>query len=291
MDLGRVYKLIIASVFLYAVNGTIDYVVIKHLQLGTAILSIGMGLALGFAIVASASKLRFSLARKRYYAFSGASALLIAGYTALLFVAYEKYTLASIYPLIGLSALVFFAIDAVRYRRKVQPRKLTILLIGVLLVAAGVFYAESNGFSFQAGTLPFVVGISVIAGVAYYMQFYRIEKYSVGSKLALQPVFLIIIALAFQPAIAGQSLAYAALGVLGGSAFTLANFLELRAMKASMTKSISRTVVRRNLLNDLGYLDTLLVLAGSIIIDSFLPIEILGDVLIFSGIVVISRIS
>ena len=151
MDLGRVYKLIIASVFLYAVNGTIDYVVIKHLQLGTAILSIGMGLALGFAIVASASKLRFSLARKRYYAFSGASALLIAGYTALLFVAYEKYALASIYPLIGLSALVFFAIDAVRYRRKVPPRKLTILLIGVLLVAAGVFYAESNGFSFQAG--------------------------------------------------------------------------------------------------------------------------------------------
>ena len=291
MDLGRVYKLIIASVFLYAVNGTIDYVVIKHLQLGTAILSIGMGLALGFAIVASASKLRFSLARKRYYAFSGASALLIAGYTALLFVAYEKYTLASIYPLIGLSALVFFAIDAVRYRRKVQPRKLTILLIGVLLVAAGVFYAESNGFSFQAGTLPFVVGISVIAGVAYYMQFYRIEKYSVGSKLTLQPVFLIIIALAFQPAIAGQSLAYAALGVLGGSTFTLANFLELRAMKASMTKSISRTVVRRNLLNDLGYLDTLLVLAGSIIIGSFLPIEILGGVLIFSGIVVISRIS
>ncbi len=291
MDLGRVYKLIIASVFLYAVNGTIDYVVIKHLQLGTAMLSIGIGLALGFAIVASASKLRFSLARKCYYAFSGASALLIAGYTALLFVAYEKYALASIYPLIGLSALVFFAIDAVRYRRKVQPRKLTILLIGVLLVAAGVFYAESNGFSFQAGTLPFVVGISVIAGVAYYMQFYRIEKYSVGSKLALQPVFLIIIALAFQPAIAGQSLAYAALGVLGGSTFTLANFLELRAMKASMTKSISRTVVRRNLLNDLGYLDTLLVLAGSIIIGSFLPIEILGGVLIFSGIVVISRIS
>jgi len=58
MDSGRVYKLIIASVFLYAVNGTIDYVVIKHLQLGTAILSIGMGLALGFAIVASASRLR-----------------------------------------------------------------------------------------------------------------------------------------------------------------------------------------------------------------------------------------
>ena len=62
-------------------------------------------------------------------------------------------------------------------------------------------------------------------------------------------------------------------------------------MKASMTKSISRTVVRRNLLNDLGYLDTLLVLAGSLIIGSFLPIEILGGVLIFSGIVVISRIS
>ncbi len=291
MDSGRVYKLIIASVFLYAVNGTIDYVVIKHLQLGTAILSIGIGFALGFAIVASASKLRFSLARRRYYAFSGSSALLIAGYTALLFLAYERYTLASIYPLIGLSALVFFAIDAAKYRKKVPPRKLAMLLVGVLLVAVGVFYAESNGFSFQVGTLPFVVGISVIAGVAYYMQFYRIEKYSVGSKLALQPVFLIIIALAFQPAIAGQSLAYAALGVLGGSAFTLANFLELRAMKASMTKSISRTVVRRNLLNDLGYLDTLLVLAGSLIIGSFLPIEILGGVLIFSGIVVISRIS
>lgn len=71
------FALIATSVVLYAVNGTIDYLVVTNLPLGAAILSIGIGVLAGLI----ASKFIFGLwvraENASQYAFGAATALMI----------------------------------------------------------------------------------------------------------------------------------------------------------------------------------------------------------------------
>ena len=288
--MNRIIALMSASVALYAVNGTIDYIAVSKLPLGSAILSIGLGILLGFIASKFVFGLRVTGQGRIQYVFGIATALMIMAYTLPLFIAYKSHTLASIYPLIGLSALVFFAIDAIKYRRLLKPRQTAVLLAGVILIVLGIFYAESNGYAFQVDTLPFVFVITIFAGIGYYMEFYRIGKYSIGTKMLFQPILLIIAAFFFEgPVYVGNG--YFALGILGGFAFAFASVMELRAMKITKTRGKAKMVIRRNFINDFEYSDTLLVLLGSVIIRSFYPIEIIGGILIVAGIVVISRLA
>ncbi|MEM4072289.1 MAG: hypothetical protein QXL63_03050, partial [Candidatus Micrarchaeaceae archaeon] len=279
--LRKTYAFMIASTVLYAINGTIDYLVVKNMQLGLAMLSIAIGITLGIIAAGYAFKLRFRLKDAKRYYLGAFSAVMIVSYTMLLLFGYTRYTLASIYPLIGLSSLVFFLIDFARYRKSLRPRQVALLAIGVLFVVIGVFFAESKGFSFQIGTLPFVFGISIIAGAGYYTQFYKIKKYSIGSKLVLQPVIFLPIALFVTFYIGGASLNYAyfGLGLFGGFTFSFASVFELRAMKLTKTRGIGRTVITRNFINNFEYADTVLVLFGSVIIGSYYPIELVGGAL------------
>lgn len=282
--------LMVASTLLYALNGTIDYLVIKRLPLSTSIISIALGVLAGFIVAKLVFNLRVNVGNSSQYVFGAITALMITAYTLLLFVAYRSYTLASIYPLIGLSALVFFAIDAARYRRFLAPSQAAVLAAGVALIVLGIFYAESNSYRFQAGTLPFVILITLFAGVGYYMEFYRIRKYSIGTKLLFQPIFLLASGLFFAGPIFVNS-PYFALGILGGFAFSLASAMELRAMKMTKARGNARMLIKRNFINDFEYSDTLLVLLGSVIIGSFYPIELLGGILIVTGIILMGMLS
>lgn len=282
--------LMVASTLLYALNGTIDYLVIKRLPLSTSIISIALGVLAGFIVAKLVFNLRVNVGNRSQYVFGAVTALMITAYTLLLFVAYRSYTLASIYPLIGLSALVFFAIDAARYRRFLAPSQAAVLVAGVALIILGIFYAESNSYRFQAGTLPFVILITLFAGVGYYMEFYKIRKYSIGTKLLFQPIFLLASGLFFAGPIFVNS-PYFALGILGGFAFSLASAMELRAMKMTKARGNARMLIKRNFINDFEYSDTLLVLLGSVIIGSFYPIELLGGILIVTGIILMGMLS
>ena len=282
--------LMVASTLLYALNGTIDYLVIKRLPLSTSIISIALGVLAGFIVAKLVFNLRVNVGNSSQYVFGAVTALMITAYTLLLFVAYRSYTLASIYPLIGLSALVFFAIDAARYRRFLAPSQAAVLAAGVALIILGIFYAESNSYRFQAGTLPFVLLITLFAGIGYYMEFYRIRKYSIGTKLLFQPIFLLASGLFFAGPIFVNS-PYFALGILGGFAFSLASAMELRAMKMTKARGNARMLIKRNFINDFEYSDTLLVLLGSVIIGSFYPIELLGGILIVTGIILMGMLS
>ena len=193
--------LMVASTLLYALNGTIDYLVIKRLPLSTSIISIALGVLAGFIVAKLVFNLRVNVGNSSQYVFGAITALMITAYTLLLLVAYRSYTLASIYPLIGLSALVFFA---------------------------GPIFVNSP---------------------------------------------------------------YFALGILGGFAFSLASAMELRAMKMTKARGNARMLIKRNFINDFEYSDTLLVLLGSVIIGSFYPIELLGGILIVTGIILMGMLS
>ncbi|MGC8687535.1 MAG: hypothetical protein ACP5RM_02430 [Candidatus Micrarchaeia archaeon] len=287
----RVYSLMIMSTIFYTFNGVIDFMVIKALGVGLTAFFIGIGMLLGVIFSLYIFRMRLKLKKPSYYAFSAVSALFIVFYNVLLFLAYVKYTLASIYPLIGLSALIFLIIDILKYKSKLSGALIVVMILAVVLIVFGVFFAESSGFSFHTSTLPFVLGISVFAGVGYYMEFYKIKKYSVGSKILLQPLFLVIIAIFLVnhiPIVSKVNYLFIALGIIGGMLFILASTFELRAMKISNTASVRKTVINRNLINDFEYADTLLVLLGSVLIGSFTYEQIFGGVLIVAGIVLLS---
>lgn len=285
-----VFALMAIGVVLYAISGTVDYLVVTRLPLSAAIISISIGILIGFIAVKFVFRLKVKAESKGQYAFGALTALMIIAYTIPLFIAYKSYTLASIYPLVGLSAIVFFVIDVVKYRRFLALKQTAILLAGVLLIVVGIFYAESNGYQFQIGTLPFVFLITVFGGIGYYMEFYKLKKYSIGTKMLFQPIFLIMAALFIGGPIYIGSL-YFVIGVLGGITFSFASVMELHAMEMTKTRGTANILIKRNFINDFEYSDTLLVLLGSIIIGSFYPIEIFGGILMLAGIIVISSLS
>ena len=278
------YIALISSVILYSINGTLDYIVISKIGLGGAVLSISLGMLLGVVFLIPVFKYHLRPKKASYLLFSSSTAFFMVVYNLLLFIAYLRYNLASIYPLIGLSALVFFVIDAIKYKRKLPMQLVKRMGFAVFLVALGVFFAESTNFSFRLGTLPFVIGISLFAGIGYYMNLYKIRKYSIGAKVAFRPVFMLLFALMFFKSTTPINNPYFILGVLGGFMLVLAVFLELKAMKINNTLSIKETVITRNFINDFGYLDTVFVLIGSIIIRSFTYEEVFGGLLIFVGV-------
>ena len=287
---AETYIALISSVLAYSIDGILAYLAVSKIGLGNAVLSIGLGMLLCAAFLIPVFKYRMRPKKASYLLFSSSSAFFIMSSELFLFMGYLKYNLASMYPLVGLSALVVFVIDVIKYKRKLPMQLIIRLSFAVALVVFGVFFAESAKFSFRLGALPFILGISIFAGIGYYMGFYKIRKYSIGTKVVFQPIFMLLFALLLFKGNVPINNLYFLLGVLGGFLFMLAIFLELEAMKINNTLSIEKTVVTRNFINDFGYLDTVLVLIGSIIIGSFTNEEIFGGLLIVAGVTYIEHI-
>ena len=95
-----VFALMAIGVVLYAISGTVDYLVVTRLPLSAAIISISIGILIGFIAVKFVFRLKVKAESKGQYAFGALTALMIIAYTIPLFIAYKSYTLASIYPLV-----------------------------------------------------------------------------------------------------------------------------------------------------------------------------------------------
>ncbi|MGC9156627.1 MAG: hypothetical protein ACP5GD_00310 [Candidatus Micrarchaeia archaeon] len=107
-----------------------------------------------------------------------------------------------------------------------------------------------------------------------------------------EPVFLLLFGLLFSPsfAFADISVVYLLLGLLSGIVFVGGSVLELAAVSFLRTEDTEQAVVKRNFINDFEYADVLIVLAGSILLGSYYPIEVFGGILIVSGLLIIDLI-
>lgn len=136
--------------------------------------------------------------------------------------------------------------------------------------------------------------IILSAGFGYYLVFYNIRKYSVGSKIsaiALSSFIPSIFLLLTEPYSEIVEIAhplYSMLVVLSGFLYVAAVAIELRAVKINESIKLYMSVISKNFINNFTYLDTVLVLLFSVAIGSFLPVEIIGGLLIVLGVVVIT---
>jgi drug/metabolite transporter (DMT)-like permease len=292
---GKTLALLVASTFVYALNGTFEYILIRSFNLYLFFFIWSLGSMLSLPIIIRAMKMRndlFSNLRRHLPSIVGGVLLVV--FNLSLFMAFKIYYLAGVYPLIATSSLIFFGIDVARYKRRLSKREIGIVTLGIMLVIIGVYLAESNGsLSFDFATLPFVIVIMLFAGFGYYLVCYNMRKYSVGSKISsisISSFVASLFILFFAPAGAfAKTSPVLALGVLAAGAFyIIAVALELRAVEINENRKLYKSVVLKNFINNFTYLDTVLVLLFSVAIGSFSSIEIAGGLLIVVGVLVIA---
>ncbi len=292
---GKTLALLIASTFVYALNGTFEYLLIRSFSIYLFFFLWSLGSILSVPIIIRAMRMRNDLLSDiRKHLPSIVGGVLLVVFNLSLFMAFKSYYLAGIYPLIATSSLVFFGIDVAKYKRRLSKSEVSIVTLGILLVIIGVYFAESSGsFAFDFAALPFIIVIMLFAGFGYYLVFYNIRKYSVGSKISSISIssfaasFFILL---FAPANAFAGIKpVLALGVLAAGAFYVAAVaLELKAVKINESRKLYKSVVSKNFINNFTYLDTVLVLIFSVAIGSFSISEIVGGLLIVFGVVVIA---
>ncbi|MGC8537802.1 MAG: hypothetical protein ACP5MZ_02340 [Candidatus Micrarchaeia archaeon] len=250
-----------------------------------------IGMLFGVFAMAIPLKMRFGWNRKRY-AFALASGLIITIYLYALFFSYKYYKLAGIYPLLSISVLVFFGFDVILYKRHIPRKMVYFILAGTLLVALGSFIAGSTGFSFNIALLPFIAIFAIGGGAVDYLYFYKIDKYSIGSKTLTFAIIFLVLGILYTAA-KGFRLyvppVAALIVIIAGFINICALIFSLHAMKLYKSKNIAGGVAERNFINNFTYLDTVFVLIGSVIIGSFTYQEVFGGVIIFIGVLVIER--
>ncbi len=175
------------STIAYAVGAVLSYVFIRGFSVYQFFFLWSLGSIIALPAVMSTMGMRndlFSSIKKHGMSIAGAG--LLAAFNFTLFLAYKSYLLAGVYSLTAAGSLVFFGIDALVYRSVLAKGKELIALLGIMLVVIGIFFAESSGarLSFNYHMLPYVLAIICTAGLGYYLMFYNMHKYSVGSKVS-----------------------------------------------------------------------------------------------------------
>ena len=284
------YFFIVASTALYGISGVVAYKAVQLLPLGNMIFLYAIGNFLGFFLLYKPLKMRLRVGLSAY-GLAATAGIIMSTLLYLLFFAYTHYNLAQIFPFMSLSALLFFFIDIVIYRRNIPLRLGLVIMSGMLLMVLGAFFTGSTGFSFNILLLPLIVAFIVLGGIGNYLYFYKIKTYSIGSKeLSFISVFFVLglfltISHGFGNAISPGGIAYSIIAGFTGIAATI---FELHAIKGYEQGKISKLVAQRNFINSFTYLDTVLVLIGSIIIGSFTYLEVLGGLGMVVGIIIIS---
>jgi drug/metabolite transporter (DMT)-like permease len=288
----RSYYYMVLSSILYGVGGITEFMVLKAINFGTSLILFAIGGFISLPSYLYFTKVKTKPKVPKYWLFSCVASFAVILYVLILYLGYLRFTLASMYSLVDISALIFLLIDLFRYHTKMRPKILALLVIGVTLVSIGAYFAETENSVFQVSAIPFALAIATLAGVGYYLQYYRIHKYPVGSKVLFEPVFLLLFGLLFSPsfAFADISVEYLLLGLLSGIVFVWGSVLELAAVSFLRTEDTEQAVVKRNFINDFEYADVLIVLAGSILLGSYYPIEVFGGILIVSGLLIIDLI-
>lgn len=292
----KIFGLLILSTVVYALNGTLEYILLKHFELYTFFFLWSFGGVLSLPLLVHIMGMRndlFKNLKGHIVSIAGGSFLVICDLS--LFMAFKLYFLASVYPLIAVSSLIFFVIDLVKYHSKLSSRVIVFIMIGIILVIIGTLLTESINYSFNYSILPFAIAIIVFAGLGYYAVFYNIHEYSIGSKISSITIisFITSIVLLFilppDKIIYQVQSVYSIMVVISGMLFITALALELKVVKITENVTLYKTVALKNLINNFTYLDTVLVLLLSVVIGSFVPIEILGGFIIVFGVVIIAK--
>ena len=286
--------LLAGSTVAYAVNGIVAFLTLRHMGLYEFFFlwSIGGILALPLLLRVLGLKDRplrgFSPRSPSLY-----GGILLIVFNVVLFAAFRRYMLAGVYPLIALSSLVFLSTDMAIFRKRLRLATKSALLAGVLLVVAGVYLAESTGYAFNYSILPFIVAIALLAGAGYYLVFYNTRKYGVGPKITsiAVPSFVIsVLIAALTGSIRGVPVWYGVGAAFAGFTYITSVALELTAMRKNETHIAAKEVVTRNLINNFTYMDTVLVLLGSIVIASFTAQELVGGLMIVAGVMTMALV-
>ncbi|MGC8547966.1 MAG: hypothetical protein ACP5MC_03150 [Candidatus Micrarchaeia archaeon] len=286
----KVYFYLLFSSLFYGLGAVTEFIVIRHAPFGASLFLFAIGGFLFLPLFLKLSNAKVKPPKPIYWIFSGIASLVVSVFLVILYLGYARFTLASMYPLIGVAGLVFLLIDTVIYHKRIRSEKLLLLSFGVFLVTIGVYFAEIKDAKFQIQTLPFVLGIAALSGVGYYLQYYKIHKYTAGSKVLLEPVFLLLFALLFSIPVANVGLFYAFLGVFSGAMTLGGSAFELAAVNTEKAKTTEQYVIKKNFIINFENSDILIVLAGSILVGSYYPIEIFGGMLIVVGLVLIDAL-
>ena len=287
----EILLLVLLSTISYSISAVLGYKGVQLQPLHTFMLLYAIGLILGAAISGVVLKMRFRI-RPRYYLVGAASGVLITVFLYTLFFSYKHYNLAGVYPLIALATLVFLAIDIVVYKKVFRGRSREILLAGVILIIVGSFLTGGEGFIFSLGLLP-IIGIFVLGGgIADYILFYKLDKYTLGSKILTYVLLFTLLAIALNASRIG-TIQYPDPGniyaLLAGIFSIIGAALDVNAMEHYTGRGITGRIMERNFINDFAYMDTVFVLIGSVLIGSFTYQEIVGGLIITLGVIVLGR--
>ena len=284
--------LLLLSTASYAVSGIIEYIQIQHASVVSFYFIWSLGSLCVLPLAARSHmvvKGRTNGIRDWIMAIAGG--FFLVGFNIALFLAYRSFLLAAIYPLIALSSMVFFFMDIVRFSRYIRKLTLMIILTGICIVISGVYLVGGGGrIPFDLALLPYVITIPIFTGVGYYLLSYNVPNNGPENKVALMSMISVIISLPLFALFSDfhfdflNDLLIAASGAL----YSIAVFLELKAISVNQKTLKSRNVVMRNFVNNFTFLDTVMVLLGSIAIGSYTLMEIAGGALIVLGVVIVS---
>ncbi len=285
--------LLIMSTLAYALNGVVEYLLIRKASLAAFFFlwSIGTLIIVPF-VLKKRNPGSSSISLRRGSALPVLGALLIIGFNLSLFIALRRFMLAEVYPLIALSSLVFFFMDLAVFRSLIKGRLAALVLGGIATVIGGVYVSGGAGFSdYNISLLPFVIAIPVLTGLGYYMLSFNLTDFGPHLKSGLIAGLSFAISFAYF-ALDGTKLPsfeISLLIILSGALYIIAVHLELLSLRLNEQLKKERNVAMKNYINNFTYMDTVLVLVGSIAIGSYTIAQIVGGFLIVAGVVIISR--
>ncbi len=287
----KILLLLVLSTISYSIAGVLGYKGVVAMPLYSFMLVYAIGVSIGTILMAFALKMRFRIPPRNYLV-GIVAALLIVVLIYTLYSSYKHYDLAGIYPFTALAVMVFLAIDIIVYNKRLPKGAEVFLVAGVLLIIMGSFVTGSKNLSFQVGLLPIIAILAFTGGIADYLFFYKTNKYSLGSKMASYAAVLLILAIAFSISHFGSN-SYPVSGtvyaLLAGISGIIGIALDVHAMEVYTGKGIAKSVTERNFINDFPYMDTVIVLIGSVLIGSFTYQQIAGGFVITLGVYVLDR--
>ncbi|MDE1865679.1 MAG: hypothetical protein KGH94_03540 [Candidatus Micrarchaeota archaeon] len=293
----KILLMLCVSTIAYSVSNVLAYVVDVRMPISATVLSTQVGfLACTIAfLLFYREKVDLMPSRSNATVWIYGISFAITG--LILFTAYKAHSLATIFPLLEGGILVFLALDFMFHRKVLSRRQVALLVIGVLVVFVGTFFAESTGITLDTSTLPYAIGIILFSGIGYYALANKTAKISDSSKnfafsVSSAAIAALLLLLYHSPATLAsiRALPFAA-GAIGGFALCIAFSMEIGAVKHSMTGSERKNVLLRNFINNFAELDIVVVLIASVGINSYTYNGLFGGMLIVIGVLVLGSIS
>jgi len=288
--------LLVLSTLAYALVAMSSYTGVHGVSLPYYMIGLGLGALISSICIIKLAGFSFKHKNMKELAIELSGGLVIALSGLGVYALYTSNTLAGSQPLLGVSVLIFLAIDFILFGKILRRKETLYLLGGVIAVAVGIFVMQSHGFSFNYSILPILVFIMFTQGIGYYLLLYGTSKKSSGIRLLFFPIFIIAYAIPIILLQHGTTLAHISpfpflLVLIAGIALSVAIGLEIIAAIPKKGDSRWNDIIDRNLVNNFTYMDILIVLGWSVILGSYTGQEIVGGLVILVGILILNKLS